>query len=264
MATWARIKFFWSTMLGAAGSTLTAGSTASGYSVASIYNMLEINSWQAANTTSPVNINLDLGVGNTATADYFAIVGHNLFTIGAKVSLWASNDNFSADIRQAGSYVIPATDSALVHEFTAPTASRYWRLVVEKNGGGSFSAAPYLTICIWGLKTELDYASASFDPHGYDEQANISQSYGGYVAGVHTQFIERGFTLSFLDIDSTLYAKLASWYDTHGLKNFFVAWETANSPADIYLMRRTPGRNNPLTRGGAVRDATISLKGRKE
>lgn len=260
MATWAKLKFFWDTMLGSAGSTLAATSTASGYSVASIYNMLEVNSWVSGGTTSPQYLTLDLGVGNTATADYLAIIGHNLNTIGATITLQYSTDNFAADVNDAFTGFAPSSDNALVKEFTAPAAKRYWRLKIS----GTLTAAPYLTVCIWGLKTELDYVTASFDPHAYDEEVNISKSYGGYVSGVTVHHTERRMTLNFEDCDSTLYAKLAAWYDNHGLNNFFVAWEMANSPNDIFLMRREPGRNNPLTNGGAYRSVTINLRGRKE
>ncbi|MBI5344760.1 MAG: hypothetical protein HZB83_05410, partial [Deltaproteobacteria bacterium] len=57
MSAWAKIKFFHDTMLGSAGSTLTATSTASGdYSAAYLYNMREVNSGKAANTTTPMYI----------------------------------------------------------------------------------------------------------------------------------------------------------------------------------------------------------------
>lgn len=260
MATWAKIKFFWSTMLGAVGSTLAATSTAAGYAVASIYNMLEVNSWLSGGTTSPQYITLDLGVGNAATADYLAISGHNLNTIGATITLQYSTDNFAADVNDAFTGFAPSSDAALVKEFTAPADKRYWRLKIS----GTLSAAPQMNICIWGEKTELDYVTASFDPQAQEEDADISKSYGGYVTGVTVHSTERRMTLNFEDCDSTLYAKLAAWYETHGLKNFFVAWETANSPNDVFLMRREPGRNWPLTNGGAYRSVTINLKGRKE
>jgi hypothetical protein len=47
------------------------------------------------------------------------------------------------------------------------------------------------------------------------------------------------------------------------MKQFYVAWETANNPDDIFLMRSDGDFNNPLTNGGAYRDITINLKGRK-
>jgi hypothetical protein len=262
MATWAKIKFFYGTMLGSTGSTLTAGSTDSSgdYDVDYIYNMLETNLWKAANTASPVYLTLDLGVGNTADADYIAIIGHNLNTIGATVDL-----EYSATGAWAGEEVsllseAPSADTVYLKEFTAPGAKRYWRLKIS----GTLSAAPYLAICIWGLTTELDYATASFDPYAENVKAAVGLSQGGYVTGIHEKYAERMLSLKFRDADSTLYNKVKGWWDTSGLKNFFVAWETANNPTDVYLMRPGTRFNNPLTNAGAYRDITIKLKGRKE
>ena len=262
MADWAKIKFFYAMMLGASGSTLAAGSTESSgdYDVDYIYNMLETNSWKAADTTSPVYLTLDLGVGNTADADYIAIIGHNLNTIGATVTLQYSTDDFAADVNDAFTGEAPSADTVYLKEFTAPGAKRYWRLKIS----GTLSAVPYLAICVWGLTTELDYATASFDPYAENVKAAVGLSQGGYVTGIHEKHTERSMSLRFSDADSTLYNKVKAWWDTSGLKNFFVAWETANNPSEAYLMRPGTSFTNPLTNGGAYRNITINLKGRKE
>lgn len=260
MATWAKIKFFWETMLGSTGSSLAATSTASGYTLTDIYNMLETNMWKSAVTTDPQYITYDAGSGNTKTADYLAIIGHNLATIGATITLQYSTDNFAADINDAFTGFAPTADTIILKEFTAPAAKRYWRLKIS----GTMSAAPYMTLCIWGSKTELDYASASFDPYDQDVKAAVNLSQGGFVTGIHTQYTERALSLRFDDADSTLYTKVKAWWDGSGLKNFFVAWETANNPNDVYLMRPDTRFSNPLKLGGLYRDISMNLKGRKE
>ncbi|MBI5599651.1 MAG: hypothetical protein HY890_07945, partial [Deltaproteobacteria bacterium] len=224
-----------------------------------IYNWLETNMWKAANTTTPMYLTYNAGSGNTKTADFLAIIGHNLNTIGATIVLQYSIDNFASDINDAFTGFAPSSDNALLKEFTSPAAKRYWRLKIT----GTLSAAPYLTLCVWGNKTELDYASASFDPYEQEIKAVVGMSQGGYVAGIHTQYTERSLDLKFEDADSTLYNKVKAWWDVQGLKNFFVAWDTANNPGDIFLMRPDPKFSNPFKLGGAYRDITISLKGRK-
>lgn len=263
MAQWQKVKFFWETMLGSPGSSLTATSTASGFDVKNIYNMLETNMWKAANTTNAININLDLGAGNTAIADYIAIYGHNIFTAGGKLSMWCSNDNFISDIRQAGSYITPASDGVVLNEFTATAPSRYWRFVIESIGGGAFSAVPYMTICIWGNKTELDYVSAGFDPYEEEIKANVLRGDTGYVLGVHDRYRERRMTLRFEDAEDELYQKIKDWWDGNGLKNFFVGWERGNRLDDVFLMMPEPRFNNPFKLTGR-RDITINLIGRRE
>lgn len=396
MAAWAKIKFFWETMLGSTGSTLTATSTASGYDAKNIYDMLETTMWKGAgslaNTSfetwsggpsvAPDNwtlfgnggvardganqysgtycaaitfgsgtptyleqefmdwarlkggkltikcrvksslanhakivlydgvgsaesafhtggvtyeqltatrdidanattvsirlqvhatgtayfdmasfaiyINYDAGAGNTKTADYFAMCGHNLGSIvESLVRLEASNDvNFGG----AFTAVHPADDKTFLTEFPNPGVYRYWRIVID----GLTSTPPYIAICIWGLKTELDYASASYDPDEQEAKANVNVSDTGYLLGIHRRYTERSMTLRFEDADSALYAKIRDWWETSGLKNFFVAVDTANRPNDVFLMRPDPKFSNPLKAGGLYRDIALSLKGRKE
>lgn len=259
MATWNKVRFFYDTMLGAAGSTLTATSAAQGCEAANINNMIETNMWRASSLADPHYITFDADAGAGAGADYLVVYGHNLATCGATVVLQYSADNFAADINDAFVPEAPATDRIYLKEFPQTSQYRYWRLRITGH-----TAVPYMTICVWGNSTELDYASTSFDPHSQDAKANVSLSYGGYVTGIHTQYVERSMALRFEDADEALYARVKDWWETSGLKHLFVAWENANSPDDVFLMRPDTRFDNPLKNGGAYRDITINLKGRKE
>ncbi|HLC19117.1 MAG TPA: hypothetical protein VJM57_08920 [Thermodesulfobacteriota bacterium] len=261
MAAWEKVKFFYDTMLGTPGSTLAATSTTSSgdYSVDYLYNMLEVNMWMAADTTDPLYITFDAGTGNTADADYIVIWGHNLATAGATVSLQYSDDNFSLDINEVFAPEAVTTDAVYVKEFTSPGPRRYWRVEITGH-----TAPPQMTICLWGNKTELDYATASFDPYAQEVKANVNISQGGYLAGIHTMYTERQMTLTFNNADSVLYDRIRSWWETSGVKNFFVAWDHANSPGDVFLMRPDQRFKNPFKSGGIYRDITINLQGRKE
>lgn len=244
-------------MLAAAGSTLSATSTASGdYDVNNLHNMLETNMWKAASAASPHYILYDAGVGSAKAADYICVIGHNLKSAGASIVLEYSNDNagYTAALTDA-----PAADTVYLREFANPGPFRYWRLKMT-----GMSIVPYMTLCIWGLKTELDYATADFDPHEHSWKASVNQSQGGYITGVHAQYAERQLSLKFEDADTALYTAVKAWWDASGLKNFFVAWEIANNPNDVYLMRPDTRFVNPLTNGGLYRNITINLTGRKE
>lgn len=264
---WARVKFFYDTMLGSEGSTLTASSTASGdYSVNYLYNMLEVNSWKAADVNVPIYIHYDNGVGagHTGEADYIIIFGHNLNTVNAKITLQYSMDDFVSDINDAFTGEKPTSDGIYLREFDNPGPKRYWRLKLEdNNGGGSLTSTPYMTLCIWGRKSEIDYVSTSFDPHGQTIHAKVNITQGGYVSGIHTSYIERKITLNFHDADEDVYAKIEAWRDINGMKQFFVGWETLNRPNDVYLMYPDGQYNNPLSAGGRYRNIAINLKGRK-
>lgn len=256
MATWAKIKFYYDTMLSSVGSSLTASSTASGdYSAGYLYNMLETNMWKASSSANQT-LSYDAGAGNTKGADYVAILGHNLKTAGAAVYIDRSSDG--ASWTEAYSWT-PSADTAQLKEFTNPGAFRYWRLRIT-----GASVAIYMTLCLWGLKTELDYCSAEFDPYGQEVKASRNLSQGGYVTGIHAMYIERQVALNFEDADATLYGAVKTWWETSGLKNFFMAWELANNPSDVYLMRPDTKFNNPMTNGGLYRNITVTLTGRKE
>ncbi len=258
MSQWAKIKFYYETMLGSTGSALTATSTASGdYSAAYLYNMLEINRWMSADTASPHYISYDAGAGNAKSADYLAVLGHNLKSAGATAVLQYSSDG--VNYNDAFTAFSPQSDAAVLKEFASPGAYRYWRLKMT-----GMTAPVYMAVCIWGNATELDYATASFDPHEQDVKANVNLSYGGYVSGIHTQYTERTMSINFDDSDAALYSAVRQWWESSGLKNFFVAWESANSPEDVFLMRPDTKFSNPLKAGGAYRNITINLKGRKE
>jgi len=146
-------------------------------------------------------------------------------------------------------------------DYIAPgsVSRRHWRLRMTGH-----SSAPFMNICIWGDKTVLDYASASFDPYDETVQANLNISNTGYLMGVHKRYSERNMSLVFRSADASLYAKVRSWWEKSGLGNFFVAWERGNNPDDVFLMYPDKRFSNPVTNGGVFRDINIKLKGRKE
>jgi hypothetical protein len=285
MAVWQKIKFYYHTLLGQTGATLTATSTASGdYSASYLYNALETNMWKALNTDSPCYITLDTGLGSVhKEADYLIMAGHNLGSASARIVLQHSNDGTTW--LDAFTQEMLRNDKVYLKEFTSPGPKRYWRLNIA-----DAKLIPQIAILAFGLKTELDYASASFDPHGEETVANVNLSYGGYVAGVHAKYTERDMTLRFDDCSenkgarrladgtytaggtitadgggtTTLYEKLRHWRTSVGVGQFFVAWERSNAPDDVFLMRSDARFANPLTHGGAYRDITIALRGRKE
>lgn len=175
----------------------------------------------------------------------------------------AGTVRFALPIVVVGSSVASTDRPSLIEG--GSTAYRYWRFkIAEKDGGAALSPVPYLSVCIWGNKTELDYASASFDPHGQDIKATAVISQGGYITGIYRTHTERRVEFAIDDADAALYAKVKDWIDTHGPNQLFVAWETANSPDEVFLMRPDLSIRNPLVIGGARRDIRMAFTGRKE
>lgn len=255
---WNKIKFFYDSVPGVSGAVLGATTQRSDAPVENISNMMEVNMWEASGATDPTYITVDLGGANPQkAADYLVVHGHNLGSAGAMVVLQYSLDGLVYS--DAFSAFTPASDAVILIEFTQTPAARYWRLKLTGHG-----VAPYLSTCIWGIKTELDYASTTFDPHAQEARLSVNHSYGGYLTGIHTQYIERSLSIRFEDADDLLYAKVRDWWETSGSRNFFVAWENANNPTEVFLMRPEARFYNPLKHGGFRRDITINLTGRKD
>lgn len=264
MADWQKVKAFWDTMLGRTGSVLLATTTESDgdFDADYVYNWLEINGWKANDTTVPMYLTLDLGVGNAEDADYLILYGHNFNTIGATVVLQYSTDNFAGDINDAFTPEAPSADTVYLKTFTGPGPKRYWRLKIT----GTLSAAPFIRLAPWGLQTELDFASIAYDPHQQNTNANISETQGLFVSGIHIKSIQRRLSIRFNNKTSVLYDKVATMHDTHGLKQFFIAWELGNYPDEVWFVRPSPNFNNPLRGDGTntKRNVTLNLVGRKE
>ena len=248
---WGKIKFYYQNAL----SGLTATSEAAGFLVGNILDMLEGTLWKAT-SSSDQYIAFDAGAGNTYTATYIGIASHNLNTVTATLTLQYSTNGSSWSDAFTG-VAIP-NNKAWAKEFTTQTV-RYWRVRLQ-----GMTGIPYIGICIWGSTVELDYCSASLDPYAEDNKANLNVSETGYVLGIHNRYAERQMDIIFNGADDTLYTKCKTWWDTSGVKNFFVAWEPTSHASDVFLMRPDSSFKNPLTNGGMYRNITINLKGRKE
>ncbi len=233
---------------------------------------LSFGSWVKANDANRVRVEIYDDAGSSASAyhtgsggwEFLSVtrtVDANTNTLRLRLSIETGATSITAWFDDAkaviGTSIGPDDSSDLIPQ--GLNAMRHWRLLLSGH-----NAPPEMSICIWGDKVELDYATASFDPHGEEVKAEVGVSYGGYVAGIHTRYAERQMTLRFNDADSGLYGKVRNWWEDHGVKNLFVAWERKNNPTDVFLMRPDTSFKNPLTGGGAYRDITINLKGRKE
>ena len=198
----------------------------------------------------------------TAQADYLIIYKHNLYTAGVTVTLQYSTDNFDTDVNDAFVGVAATSDTLFFKDFNDPGAYRYWRVKIAGHG----ATAPYMSICVWGQETEIDYVTAAMDPDADDIKANINITVGGNPAGIHEKYANRQFTLTFDGSDTTVYTKLRAWRNSHGLRQFFVGWEIGNNPDDIWLMRPAKGAFSAPWDGlnTAFRNITIPLVGLKE
>ena len=261
MATWAKIKIFYDNMLESEGATLAATSTEStgDFSVNYLAAMLETKMWKAEdNGMAAIQyITLDL-VSTTKDADYIILHGHNLNTAGATVVLQYSTDNFAADINDAYTPEAPSNDNIYFKSFAAPGVKRYWRLKIS----GLTATAPYIKIASWGLETELTYAARGYDPYRQKIKGSVLRTNGGQVAAMHTFYRDRILKIPLDDIDTAEYAKFKAWLESTW-KQFFIAWEQANNPDDLWLVYSDINSDFPLKENGVFRSGSLNLMGRK-
>jgi len=252
------LKFFYDNMLQSTEGTITATSTSTGaYTIDDVHNMLEVNGWKGASSATQ-NIDFDAGVGNTFDADYIAILGHNLFSVGSSVAVIHSTSGaYGGEEVTIFSTSVDA-DTVFLKEFTAPGAKRYWR--VQINGA---STSPSVNILSLGTVSTVAFIQPPFDPHGQKTVMNTNMTEGGFVAGIHTKYTERSISLGFGGVSTSLYSILNTWHENSGMKNFFMAWDTTNDSSAVYLVRPDGNFNNPIN-VDKFRNVTINLKGRKE
>jgi hypothetical protein len=189
--------------------------------------------------------------------NHLVIHGHNFGTAGATYTLQYSDDGFVSDINNLFTGVAASSDNTILHEFSLQSANRF-RLKIE-----NATVAPEIAIMYLGETVELDYASTDYDPNSEDDKAIVNTSQTGYVTGIYDKYIERSMSITFNDMDSTLYNKLVAWHDEIGRENFVIAWDTGEHSTEAFLMRHTGKFNAPLTKQGVYRNITLKFLGRK-
>lgn len=253
------LRFYYNTMLDSSGSTLIATSTSSTgtFSIENIHNFLEVNRWQASSSATQ-NIDYDAGVGNTKQADYLCILGHNLNSAGASLSLRVSTSGAFAGEETTVSTSTPSADTVHLVEFTDPGAFRFWRL----NSSGATTAVS-MAIAVWGQKSTIAFIQPPFDPYADMTVANESISQGGFVAGLHTKHVERQININLPNSSTSVYNEVRTWHDSHGFKNFFMNWDSTANPEDTFLVRPSLTSRNPIN-VDKLRNISFNLRGRKE
>ena len=204
-------------------------------------------------------------------ADYLAFIGHNvgdLCKLGMTFNLQYSDNNstwidaFAPMSIDYNTIFLKEFDTG---EEEAEKGHRYWRLSFYDIPIPNSSTEPlFLTICIWGEKTELSAPQIDFDPHQFEDEVIINKSYGGKVTGIHTFFSERQleFQIKYANLD--VYDKVLEWRTNHGMQHFFCAFDIEDYPDDIYLVYPDESFENPFNEVSYKRKIKLKLYGRKE
>lgn len=228
----------------------TATSGEDGFEDVNLADGLDSTHWTATSTATQELIH-DAGLGNTVTADFMAIGGHNL--AGATVKLEESADAISYSTVVSG--FIVSDNNSLAKLFASET-NRAFKVTIT-----GASVAPYITTLYIGEKTELKKADL-YDPNRRKRNQDITYTEGGRVAGAVINFVERPINLKFKHCINAVYTKVDTWFTGHGLKYFFFMWEPTSHGLDVWpVISIDTDFNAPYVVSGELRSISIRLRG---
>lgn len=238
---------------------LTASSEATGYPVANIKDLRTYTFWKPA-AAGTVYITIDCG--SDKTADSLAIIGHNLKTANATVSVDSSPDNLIWTERLAG--FIPSSDKAFLKTFTS-AFTRYWRLKFI-----TASVIPYIAVAMLGNKLQFPYPpDTPYIPYSETIETESSKSKAGHLLGTVVRFkpIEVSAKFSHLTRQWVIDSFKPFW-DIYGseLKSFFWAWDIDTFPEHVFFLRMIESAKYemPLSMLNYVDSLSLEMEGVKE
>lgn len=237
----------------------TASSTAAGYSELNLTDWRTYTYWMPSGA-APQYVTVDCGVAKSA--DSLGIIGHDLYTRNAQISIEASNDNFASDITTVLAPFTPASDKVIFKTFAA-VSKRYWRLKL-----GSFTAAPFIAILDIGSRMTFEKLLAGgYDPQGEEIRSSSERSTQGQLLGSVISHIRRRFApgwgrLSNAFINQTF---LPAW-DAHisKMKPFFWVWNFGDDPDNAVLVTIPADFKLNIPYGSIYRSLSLELVGVKE
>lgn len=217
-----------------ADATPVATNTETGnYAAANVADMRPYTWWKAASL--PASITVDCG--SAKAADFALVYGHDLFAKSATFEVRGSTDNFGAsNVLVSG--VTPASDDPFLLEF-ASASYRYWRFTITGSAGNK----PAIAIAMIGAAFVIPKTiHGGFDPLGRTVKMTANSNDNGHPLGKIIQFENWKESLKFRVTWSWLRATwLPAWRSNLRGSPFVFAWNTANYPAEIYLV--TAGDN---------------------
>jgi hypothetical protein len=237
--------------------TPAATDTESGYNVLNLVDYRTYTQWKAASAGTKY---ITVDCGSAKSADCLAIVGHNLYTAGAVVSVENSEDNIHWAERLAG--FTPASDKAFLKQMTqgvghapvvswdsevefdpevewetieVPAAARYWRIKIV-----TAAIAPYMAVVMLGNGMSFERYAQAFDPFPEQISAKSERSKTGNLLGNSLKYITSNIEVQWIYLtDNWVKNTFQAAWDAHLslLKPFFWAWEPTNHASEVHYVK---------------------------
>jgi hypothetical protein len=241
--------------------TPTATSTATDYNVLNLRDLRLYMYWMA---TSAATQYITCPLASAQTANCLVIIGHNLATVGATISVEYSSDNFAADINTALSGFTVTTDKVIMRTFTQQSAE-YWRLKLT-----GMSAAPYMAILMIDNMLQFPYPEdAPYTPFKDRIKGETQRSRRGHHLGSAVDYQGIQITANFSNLSRTFifdtYRPFWDYYASQ-LKPFFYAADIGTFP-DLVFFVKVPDDETfgpPMSKSELVDRITLNMEGLKE
>lgn len=209
--------------------TPAATDTATGYDILNIIDLRPYTFWKAASHGTKY---ITVDCGSAKSADCLAIIGHNLYTASATVSVESSPDNAAWTERLAG--FTPSSDKAFLKKFNTASA-QFWRIKLV-----TAATAVYIAVASLGVKIQFEYPpDTPYAPYAESPEADVARNKNGHILGVSTYSPRLSLAVQFSLVSR-------SWLDTYFVpfwqnharlfKPFFFAWDLDTYPADVFFV----------------------------
>ncbi|MBT9168563.1 MAG: hypothetical protein DDT19_01910 [Syntrophomonadaceae bacterium] len=208
--------------------TPTATSTAAGFSVLNIRDGKTYTYWRAAHAGTNF-ITVDCGVARSAGC--IAIVGHNLGTASAMVTVETSNDNITW-IGRAN--FAPPSDRAFFRLLPAEVTARFWRIRID-----TASVIPFIAVAMIGRGTTLPSPpDTPFVPYRESIEAESSIGKTGQILGSVIRFRPIQISARFSNVPRLWIAGafMHFWNYASFLRPFFWVWDAGAFPNMIFYV----------------------------
>jgi len=169
-------------LTGAGSPTVVAGA------LANIIDRLTFTT--ATISLSSFRVDCDLGSGNSAKADTFAMTGHVYHRATGATALggftldvqWS--DNGSSYTSVPGVTPEAKTDRTFIHSWDGDgSAHRYWRIAITDDGAIPDASSVKIATMALGLRLDIGYMSDGFDDYGLSLKYEQARSRNGTFLG---------------------------------------------------------------------------------
>lgn len=240
--------------------TATDTDADSTYSVLNLSDLRPYTWWKAA-AAGTKHITVDCG--SPKTADTLGIVGHNLLTAGATVSVESSSTGawVGEEIERLAGFV-PVSDKAILKLFTSATA-QFWRIKII-----TATVVPQIAVLLLGDKLAFErFIKSGFDPQAEEIVGESATGKSGHPLGAVVRFVRRPIIPSWAKLTTSWVANTfrPAWDDhLSQLKPFFFAWDPGEHVDEVYFVRIEDGFQLTIPYDPVRRSLDLKMIGVKE